>query len=319
VRIITCIQDNIYLNWQAELLAWNCRQHGHNLTVLSGYTGAPSAYAEQLKTAINGYISIKDTRTFRGYAPSIQPHLLSKFVDCCQDEPILLVDSDVLFRSMDWMDGISFDKKTVYGSNVESYISADYLAGCDPHLLPLMAQVARCPVEIIQSHPHSIGAQYLLPNLLDKTFWLTVERTSNNLHALLATYSCSIHPVQTWTASMWAILWELYKRELAGQLTVATCKEMEFCWATEPEDRYHHTNILHCSGVTADQRHLFYKGGYTNTTPFHKNLSHVKPGTCSKVYAEAIEDYSMVRNLERLDATTYPCYSSSHYNDESST
>lgn len=307
MRIITCIQDNIYLNWQAELLAWNCLQHGQSLTVLSGYTGEPSEYAERLKTTIDNYISIEDTRLFKGYAPSIQPHLLAKYASTNDNVagPALLVDSDILFRSLDWLKEIPLDDKTVYGSDVKSYISADYLAGCDPALLSLMSQVARCPAEIIKNHHHSLGAQYLLPNLLDATFWLTVERSSNNLHALLATYSCSIHPVQTWTASMWAILWELYKREMSGQLIVKTSPEMEFCWATEPESRYHQTNILHCSGVTADQRHLFYKGDYTNTHPFHKNLSHVKPGTCSKVYAEAIEDYSGVRRVLNLLPTAF--------------
>jgi len=137
--IILCtIQDNIYLNWQAELLAWNCQQHGHQLTILSGYTGQPSSYALQLQKKLPGYISIEDTRRFKGYAPSIQPHLLAKWVKdqpSKTKEPVLLVDSDILFRSLDWLHGISHDGRTVYGSDVASYIGADYLAGVNRHAI----------------------------------------------------------------------------------------------------------------------------------------------------------------------------------------
>lgn len=288
--IITCIQDNIYLNWQAELLAWNCQQHGHQLTVLSGYTGQPSSNALQLQKKLPGYISIADTRRFKGYAPSIQPHLLAKYVGN-HTGPVLLVDSDVLFRSLDWLQHLPHDGRTVYGSNVASYIDADYLNGCDPRLLDLMSQTVRCPADIIRHHQHTIGAQYLFPHLLDQTFWQSAERHCINLHALLAGYKCSIHPVQTWTASMWAILWELYRREMAGQINVQSHPAMDFCWATDPADRYHQTNILHCSGVTADMPGHFHKGAYTNGTPFAADLSHVQPGTCSRIYADAVSEY----------------------------
>lgn len=288
--ILCTIQDNIYLNWQAELLAWNCQQHGHRLTILSGYTGQPSSYALQLQAKLPDYISIEDTRTFRGYAPSIQPHLLAKYVGN-HTGPVLLVDSDVLFRSLDWLQDIPQDGRTIYGSDVAGYINASYLDGCDPQLLDKMAQVVRCPSQLIRRHKHAIGAQYLLPHLFDQVFWQAIERHSNNLHALLAGYRCSIHQVQTWTASMWAILWELYKREMAGQIKVQSHPALDFCWATDQAARYLQTNIMHCSGVTASMQGHFHKGAYTSSTPFQADLSHVKPGTCSRIYADYVGEY----------------------------
>ena len=82
--------------------------------------------------------------------------------------------------------------------------------------------------------------------------------------------------MQAWTASMWAILWELYKREMAGQITIQSHPAMNFCWATDPVERYNHTNILHMSGVTEQQPHLFHKGTYT-TAP-HGNPT--SPTSC---------------------------------------
>ncbi len=292
MTIICTIQDNIYLNWQAELLAWNCQQLGHRLTILSGYTGQPSDYAQRLTAQLPGqYISISDTRRFKGYAPSIQPHLLAKHVGS-HSGPVLLVDSDVLFRSLDWLDNIPHDGRTVYGSNVGSYIDAAYINGCDPDLLPVMSQAARCPLHIIQHHPHAIGAHYLLPHLFDATFWQTIERSSNNLFALLASHKCKIHQIQTWTASMWAILWELYRRETIGQVSVQTHPAFDFAWATDSIDRYHQTNILHMAGVTENQPHLFNKGHYATTPPWEADLSHVLPETCSRVYANAVGEYA---------------------------
>lgn len=282
--MITVIQDNCYLCWQAELLHHNCRQLGGTCRILIGYINRPSIHALKLSTERQA-ILIEDTRADRSYAPSIQPHLLAKYQ---HSGPAMLVDSDVLFKTFDHFPDVG---NKVIGSDCGSYLNADYIDGCDPDLLHHLCTIAHIPPDYVRDRPHAPGAQYILPHLFTPQFWQRVEANSNAMYRLLAGYKCKIHQVQVWTASMWAIWFELLRLEIIGEIEVRTDPALDFCWATDPIHRWEQTNILHMAGVTRGMQGYFHKGDYTARAPWDCDLSHVQPGNCSWIYKQAIEDY----------------------------
>lgn len=285
--IVTCIPDALYLEWQAELLHNNCRTHGRACTILIGFRGRPGEYAQRLAHDC-GAILIEDTRPDPIYAPSLQPHLLSTYH---HPGPLLLVDSDVYFKTFDNLpvtDGCS-----VIASDCGSYLNADYLDGCDPDLLQQICDIAGLPTSAVRNCPQAPGAQYLLPHLFDREFWQRIEANSTAMYRLLASYRCSIHPVQVWTASMWAIWFELLRRESSNEIHMTTSPALDFAFGCDPIERWRQTDILHMAGVTRNMEDLgfFHKGSYTERPPWECDLSHVTPSNCSWVYAQAIKEY----------------------------
>lgn len=288
-KMLTVIQDNLYLAWQAELLHYTVRQQGQYCTILIGYSGAPSAHALRLE-ANCGAILIPDTRPDKSYAPSIQPHLLAKYQ---HSGPVLLVDSDILIKAPANLPAA--DGRQVIASDCGSYLNASYVDGCDPDLLHHLCTISHIPPDHVRGRRNAPGAQYILPQLFDAGFWQRVEENSNSMYRLLSRYTCSIHPVQVWTASMWAIWFELLRLELTGAIYLTTPPEMNFCWATDPISYWQRHNILHMAGVTRNMEGYFHKGDYTDSPPWSCDLSHVRPDNCSWIYAQAIQDYKAGR------------------------
>jgi hypothetical protein len=206
----------------------------------------------------------------------------------------MLVDSDVVFKQVptDFTDGYA------YGSDCSSYLSAVYLDGCDPRLLGTLCSITGISPEYVRGKKVSPGAQYALPHLMGKGFWEKVETDSIRMYAALVRFNCSIHPVQVWTASMWAILYNLYALEITGGLVVDTHPALDFCFATDPATLWESRNILHCAGVHKPQHGYFYKGAYTTQSPFKSALPYVDKGNCSSIYVDKISEYKTVRRAE---------------------
>lgn len=291
--ILTCIQDNIYLSWQAELLALNCRELGQELTILIGWRCRPSDYALRLQRDF-GAILIEDTRSDLSYVPSLRPHQLAKFVNSGNylGEPVLLIDSDLLFKTLVFLPHLSKlvpgNSNSVYLSDCSSYLNADYLNGTDPDIMGHLCRIAEIDPGYVAAHPAAGGAQLFLPHLFDANFWQRVERVSSSMYRLMKNWRCSTYPVQGWTADMWAILYELYRREIAGECDVKISALLKFCFATDPVHYWQENNILHMAGVTAGMPGHFFKGNYTAQPPWECDLSHVQPENCSYLYVEAI-------------------------------
>lgn len=283
-RTLTTIPDNRYLSWQAELLHHNCKRLGRTCQILIGYTGRPSAHALKLAEKCQA-ILLQDTRPDRTYSPSIQPYLLARYN---HHGPALLVDSDVLFKGFDHFPDAG---NMVKASDCGAYLNAAYVDGCDPDLLHHLCTIAHVPPDHVRQRHNAPGAQYILPHLYDSAFWQRIEQNSNLMYKLLAGYKCKIHQVQVWTASMWAIWFELLRMEITGGPQVTTSPALDFCWATDPIHRWEQTNILHMAGVTRGMQGYFHKGDYTERPPWECDLSHVQPGNCSWIYKQAIEDY----------------------------
>lgn len=126
-----------------------------------------------------------------------------------------------------------------------------------------------------------IGAQ-LVVSKPTAEFWRRSYERSNSIWHYLDGVSSNI---QKWTAEMWAQLWTMVEMGI----TVSAPKELDFGMATDPLSRWDETKILHNSGVVEDTGKLFFKGKYTDHTPFDEDLSWVDKEKCSSKYVEAIQ------------------------------
>src|SRR5699024_4742792 len=91
--------------------------------------------------------------------------------------------------------------------------------------------------------------------------------------------------IQKWTAEMWAQRWNMIYFNVGHRVV----DEMEFCWATDPINRWDETKIMHNAGVTEKDKDLFFKGKYVKQSPFDDDLSFVNKERVSIKYVEAIE------------------------------
>ena len=115
-----------------------------------------------------------------------------------------------------------------YLSNTISYIGSKYLLSCcdryktkykqlhDEDLLIKMCEVLKISIDKVKNNEkNSGGAQYLIKNV-DYKYWEDVEKDSVNLYYFFVDYVKKYpieHHVQKWCADMWAVLWNLWKRE----------------------------------------------------------------------------------------------------------
>ena len=286
ITFISAQPDEIYFQWQVELYLNNFSKKGIPKTqiyALFSIIDKPSQYIIDLKKEYPGVYWYKDTRTNKSYQPSIRPHILKKFFKEFPDlgKNVFYHDSDILFYKLPNFNKLIGDD-TGYVSNTIDYIGYNYIKDvCGRYskkhtelpeldLLNKMAESANISVELIKKNQkNSGGAQYLLKNI-DTQFWEQVEIDSNNLSKVMKDYEKKYpidHHIQKWTADMWGVLWNYWKR---GLETVVH-SELSFSWATHKCDNknwgYTYHNIFHLAGVTD----VFIKA---NPDYFHKGKYH---------------------------------------------
>lgn len=267
-----------------------------SITVI-GYDRNPSSWAIEYKNMYpDKVILIRDTRSWenRTYAPSIRPHLLKKLIDL---NPELLNtdwmyhDSDILFtKRIDWASLVK-DSSNVYVSDTISYIGSEYIRSKGEGLLQEMCKVVGIdPVLVDINEFNSGGAQYIFGKdvVID---WDKIEHDGVKLfHVAIQSAQKYMpeYPLQSWTADMWSMLWNLWN---TGYKT-KVIPEMNFCWATDDIAEYAKSNIYHNAGVTGTtgkHKNLFYKAAFINRSPFGRNLNYVDKTKCSFKYAQAID------------------------------
>jgi len=204
-----------------------------------------------------------------------------------KDKAVFYCDSDIVFTEKFNIDKY-IDDDISYLSDTNSYINASYFDSKIKDVLPekLEAYKERDILQEITSlngisreiaeanNLHSGGAQYLLKNV-DEKFWSDVMSSC----LLIRTHLRNINQeffenenkgFQSWCADMWAVLWNIWKRE--GQ-TINTA-DMEFAWSSDPIEKLERTTILHNAGITdpfmGGSYPAFYKGTYhTGKDPFN--------------------------------------------------
>ena len=236
-----------------------------------------------------------DTRENVAYISSIRPHILKKHFEAhpyLKDEVIFYHDCDMVFtKPVDWSKFLHDD--VWYLSDTNSYVNSTYVKskGCGiyEHMCELIGISEDIPEKYVNDGG---GAQYIMKNI-DATFWEKVEKDSEALyryfceHLITHPESPTYHPIQKWTADMWAVLWNAW---FFGHDTKVV-KEMDFCWPMNPLTQWESNDIFHNAGVvheSSTRDKLFYKGLYINTLPYDIKQEDYKEGVCGSKYVEEI-------------------------------
>jgi len=231
-----------------------------------------------------------DTRGRVNYTPTLRPHILKKFFiensDISNDW--FYTDPDVLFtQKIDFSKYLGDDKW--YLSDTRSYIDSRYIKSKSEELFREMCNIVNVdPVEIENMDDSAGGAQYLMKGI-DYEFWNKVERDSELLYNHMVTtkhiYSPD-HPIQAWTADMWAVLWngKYFKNE------ISIADEFDFSWATDSITKWEEKKIFHNAGAT-DQSDFFVKNSYdTIKKVFSDDFSFVNENNITFNYVKEIMD-----------------------------
>jgi hypothetical protein len=327
LQIITCQPNDYYFNWQLRVQLHNLRKYGlsDKYTALIWYHKDRKG-GEDFQTHWDAlqkdypeakFVFYRDDtgellkliRMFN-YIPLLRPWLLNRYF---KDEPlmsqkaILYMDSDVVFTKKPNFDHLLSDD-ICYLSDTKSYISAEYFDSKVKDVLPakldnykkvdvlddLLRQFGLSRRIAVENQDGSGGAQYLLKNI-DAQFWQDVFEgcitVKMNLAGVNKTFFESEDKgFQSWCGDMWSILFNLWRR---GSKT-ACPPEMDFCWATDPIEKWDKVQIYHDAGAHTREirpgHRLFLKREhkYINnlSTPFEDDLSFVSEEYCSKNYVQ---------------------------------
>lgn len=238
---------------------------------------------------------------WKTYLPSLRPYILAQHFAMFNLPEFFYIDSDIIFRELP---DFSILGNHHWVSDTISYVGGEYILSKSYNLLVGMcAIVGISPDIVLRRNKHSGGAQYVMRNITSE-FWQKVEKDTINLYLYMNNFNSSFkgHGIQSWTADMWAVLWNLWLSDLE-------CKvhpELDFCWPRDTLKRWEETKILHNAGVTdKEANELFYKGAFLKTSPIWVDLDYVNPKTCSIKYVEAIKQcqQSEKKQLDKLEVS----------------
>jgi len=286
-----------YFGWQVDTLINSLISNGvfqKDIHVINAIHGEIDPYFNKLK---NKYPYIlfefyEDTRNYKKYIPSIKQHLLYKHYSkysYLENETILLLDADVAFiKPIDFSPLLN--DNIWYLSDTNSYLNYDYIKSKGDDVLNKMLEIANIDKELVKiNNQNSGGAQYLIKNI-NKEYWNKVVKLSHELYESISKLNekkvkvnPDHHPLQIWTAEMWALLWVAWKCGIQTKISPL----MNFCWATDPIVKWNENSIYHNAGVTAKMDHLFFKGKYINNMPT-KDIN-VSDKHCSYNYYELVK------------------------------
>lgn len=275
--------------------------------------------------------SLSDCIVKFGYPSLVRPWVLSnhfsKYPEL-KDKAIFYTDQDVLFTKYPhFLDGLK-DDDINYLSETRHYIAASYFDSKVRDVKPEMLEqyktidpLQMCMNEVglnrsvaDENELNSGGAQYLLKNI-DAKFWYDVFKACIDVKGVLrginaVYFESEDKGFQSWCADMWAVLWNLWKRDAK-----TLCPpEMNFAWATDLIEKIDQVYLFHNAGVTPDSvKHkdkfhkLFYKGvaDYVNNvkTPFEHEHDYVSREFCSAFYVDVIEEVKEYRKLDHKFVT----------------
>lgn len=228
-------------------------------------------------------VHVYDDRDDRSYIPSVKPYLWSKYLQedkSRENESYFYLDGDVLFRRVP---EVLPNKDIWYGSDCGRYLSVDYIDSTGKGIFEEMCKIIGVDANKIRELNPVAGAQWVISNP-SYEYWNKVYQDSNVLYKYLCSRTNS--KIQTWTAEMWAQLYNVY----LFKKSVEVHDELDFSWSTDSVDRYYETAMLHNAGVTRDKEAMFFKGKYTRNSPFEDDLSFVDPNKASIKYVEAIKE-----------------------------
>ena len=275
-----CVQPaSMYYTWQVEVMINNFIKNNISANdihiICSIKNKIPIEwYKMQDKYTDVNFFFYEDTRKNPVYISSIRPHILKKHFEMYPElkyETIFYHDCDIVF-----IQPYNFSKfmrdEIWYASDTRFYVGSDYIKSKKFGIYEKMCKI----VGIDQSVPeknelNSGGAQYIMKNI-DHTYWEKVERDSESLYSYFLEHlekhpeTPEYHPIQKWTADMWAVLWNAWY--FGHELKVDP--DLEFAWPTFSYKDLSKYYIFHNAGILASQSDKkFFKGDYINKLPYN--------------------------------------------------
>ena len=292
MKVILCQPAIERFRWELEVCITRLQKLGYDEIVLlfAKYESSiPDYFRNKYGVECRVY---NDDRGFKDYQPSIKPYLWWRYLEEnpeAEKDDYLYVDSDVILR--DTLDVINLDLDPThwFASDCEGYLGYDYIMGCEDgeSIARRMAHIVRIPYQELEKLRGNYGgAQWLISKPTAK-YWHKVYDDTTTMHMYFQTVDSNI---QKWTAEMWA---QLFNMVYFG-IKTSVVTELDFCWATDPIDKWESKKIYHNAGVTHEDKQLFFKGLYDNgRSPFLEDLSFVDKSRCSSKYVEAIKEVKM--------------------------
>lgn len=279
-----CVQPAInYYTWQVEVMINNFIKNGinpNNIDIVCAIKN--NNIPEVWKRLASTYNTVRfffynDERVNSVYISSVRPHVLKKHFAAhpyLKDEAIFYHDCDMIFtRPPNWDKFLEDD--VWYMSDTRFYISAEYIKSKKFGIYEKMCEIIGIPQSVPQFNElNSGGAQYIMKNV-DHYYWEKVEEDCETLYKYFQEHlkehpqTPEYHPIQMWTADMWAVLWNAWFFGYEAKVV----PEMEFAWPTQGLDMWEKCTIFHNAGVVGDKNEtLFFKGTYQNTLPYNIRL-----------------------------------------------
>lgn len=295
-----CVQPAIdYYTWQVEVMVNNFIKNGINPNQIDIVCAINNnVIPEKWKTLAQRYNTVRfffynDTRNAPEYISSIRPNILKQHFTAhpyLKDEAIFYHDCDIVFtKSVDWNKFL--DDDIWYLSDTRFYIGAEYIKSKKFGIYDSMCEIVGLDPDIPeQNELNSGGAQYIMKNI-DAKYWEKVEHDCEELYKYFKQHlkehpqTKEYHPIQMWTADMWAVLWNgwYFGHE------VKVVPEMEFAWPTQGLDMWDKCTIFHNAGVVGNtEEKLFYKGMYQQKTPYDIKIENYDDKRGTIKYVEAI-------------------------------
>jgi hypothetical protein len=311
LRYISAQPANRYFAWQVDVMLYNFKSMDVDMSkvdVLCAINNniIPDDWKALRQSHEANFYFYNDTRESPIYIPSIRPNMLKQHFLAypeLENEVLFYHDCDIVFSKppSEWITQEMIEDDNWYGSNVNSYINYDYIISKGQQVFDLMVStIGIDPQYVIDNNKNCIGAQYILKGT-DYSFWDTVERKSEELYSIVSKLNAKIkldipdyHEIQIWCACMWTVLWNGW---MMGKKTIAH-PNLEFSWGTSLISEYYQYNIMHNAGVTDNLQGLFFKGKYTDSYPYGKNLQ-IKENMASKMY------YEWIQKAEKLTSLKY--------------
>jgi hypothetical protein len=261
---------------------------------------------DRLKEKFNtiAFFEYTDTRVMPNYIPSVIMNAVKqhyKAYPYLQMENVFLHDCDMIFtKPVDFTDLEQDD--TCYVSDSKSFIWSDYILEKGQDLYEDMCDIVGLDYSVpIANRLHSGGSQYIFKNT-DYKFWQKVESDSVALfdyfqksEPLRVQKNPAYYGIQQFTAGMWGMLWNCWYYDLDVKIT----PRLDFCWGTDPIDKWSKCDIFHNSGVTYDigkNHNIFYKGAYTDKLPYIDVMN--------TEYNETFGSYNYTNLIRQVGLTT---------------
>ena len=298
-----CVQPaTTYYAWQVEVMLNNFKKNnidlGHVHLLMTIHNGQVSPEWEKLQNKYTevGFYFYWDQRIRPIYISSVRPHVLKQHFSKNQylsDAAIFYHDCDMVFtKPVNWDKFL--DDDTWYLSDTISYIGAKYIKSKQYGVYERMCEIVGLHTDIPeQNEEHSGGAQYIIKNV-DARFWDKVEQDSEMLYGFFLNHLSAFpegclnnyHPIQKWTADMWAVLWNAWYFNHNTKIV----PEMNFTWAIGKSTDWESNYIFHNAGVIGenDRERLFFKGSYIYKLPYNIDLNDYDSQRCSYRYVEEI-------------------------------